>query len=456
MNTNLATKKLLFVAPSAYPLGGVQTWLDYIVPGLANLTNNSEAIFETAIALTSGQHHDTNKYLQAHPFNNVHILENQTGLIEGRARVIENLLSEFNPDIVLVVNITDVYQAVINLRAKGNRQIRVATTLHGIHPGLIDDINRYHNVIDAVMVTNKLTAKLVIEKTQIKPNRVQYAPYGVTILDDSVLIKQDQDIFTVAYVGRIEDDQKRISDLLLIFEDLLRKQPNTTILIAGDGPEKDMSKFKAWLKRQANPNIHYLGVLNSEQLRDKVYQVSDVMLLTSHWETGPIVAWEAFQYDLTLVSSKYIGFLEEGSLVHEQNCLMFDIGDTQHAVKLLLQAQSKELRQQLRQNSRSLLRSKYSQETSITTWGAELEAVAARPAKLYYKQQKQKTDKSRILSIFRFFLGIKADRIYEYFHLFLKRKFKHQSSGSEWPHSYSKKNSKSNQLTRYISSSSER
>src|SRR5690349_18307661 len=27
-------RNILFVAPSAYPLGGVATWLDYVVPGL--------------------------------------------------------------------------------------------------------------------------------------------------------------------------------------------------------------------------------------------------------------------------------------------------------------------------------------------------------------------------------------------------------------------------------------
>jgi glycosyltransferase involved in cell wall biosynthesis len=359
------------------------------------------------------------------------------------------------PDIILVVNIADVYQAVNNLRQKGTCDVRVVTTLHGIHPGLIDDIDHYHKSIDAVLVTNKLTQKLVLEKTRIEPSNVLYAPYGVTILDHAQGSKKNEKSFTVSYVGRIEEDQKRISDLFIIFEELLKKHPDTTILIAGDGADKDMATLNQWLKKQANSKIHYLGVLSPEQLRSNVYHVSNVVLLTSHWETGPIVAWEAFQYDITLVSSKYIGCIEEASLVHGENCLMFDIGDNQQAVELLIQTRSKQLRQQLSQNSRSLLAAKYSIDISIAAWGAELQKVASRPAKRYCEQQKKQTDTSRILSALRPVLGEKSDRIYEYLHLFFRRAFKHHSAGGEWPHSYSSKNSKSSQLTHYISSSTE-
>jgi hypothetical protein len=216
-----------------------------------------------------------------------------------------------------------------------------------------------------------------------------------------------------------------------------------------------MAKLKQWLKNQANSNIHYLGALSPEQLRSTVYHVSDVVILTSHWETGPIVAWEAFQYDIALVSSKYIGSVEEDSLVNGENCLMFDIGDTQQAVELLTQARSKELRQQLKRNSRSLLAKKYSTEISIATWGTELQKVASRSPKRYCKQQKKQTDHSRLLSGLRPVLGEKSDRIYEYLHLIFRRAFRHHSAGSEWPHSYSSKNSKSSQLAHYISSSSE-
>jgi len=47
---------LLFVAPSAYPLGGLATWLDYLVPGLRDKG------WKVTIGLTAGQFHNVDAY----------------------------------------------------------------------------------------------------------------------------------------------------------------------------------------------------------------------------------------------------------------------------------------------------------------------------------------------------------------------------------------------------------
>lgn len=43
---------ILLVAPSAYPLGGVATWIDYIVPGLR------QHDWKVTLGLTDGTHLD--------------------------------------------------------------------------------------------------------------------------------------------------------------------------------------------------------------------------------------------------------------------------------------------------------------------------------------------------------------------------------------------------------------
>jgi glycosyltransferase involved in cell wall biosynthesis len=423
--------------------------LDYIVPGLAQLDNTNETRFETSIALVSGEYHDVSKYLQEHPFEHVHRVENPTGTIEGRIRTLENLITDLSPDLILVVNIADVYQAINNLRKRGHQHTRVVTTLHGIHPGLIDDIDQYHNIIDAVLVTNRLTAQLVSSKTSIDPSRILYAPYGVSTISSNTEVDLDRP-FTVSYVGRIEEDQKRISDLLEILEKLVVIQPKIRILIAGDGSVLDMKRFHSWLEKQNSDNISFLGLLNPKGLRDQVYAVSDVLLLTSHWETGPIVAWEAFQYGLTLVSSKYIGHAEEGSLIENKNCLLFELGDTEQAVQMVLKAQSAELRNTLRVESKKLVFEKYSLNTSIEKWHQQLQVVSERKPKEYSHQKRRQYDTSKVLKFLKLILGDSADRVYENIRLMTDRKFKHRSPGSEWPHSYSQLNGESSQLTQYL------
>ena len=65
-------RRLLFVAPSAYPLGGVATWLDYLLPGL------EEQGWEPSLGLVAGKHHDPVRYLAAHPLQRAVSIHNPT------------------------------------------------------------------------------------------------------------------------------------------------------------------------------------------------------------------------------------------------------------------------------------------------------------------------------------------------------------------------------------------
>ena len=98
--------KLAFVFPSAYLHGGVQTWLDYIIPGLATIGWSVTAM------VTDGDQHDARKYLHIHPFGNFYIVTNPTGSREGRVKSLLYALKTLQPDIVLCVNIIDVYFVV--------------------------------------------------------------------------------------------------------------------------------------------------------------------------------------------------------------------------------------------------------------------------------------------------------------------------------------------------------
>jgi hypothetical protein len=121
----MAKGNILIVAPSAYPLGGVATWIDYIVPGLR------QRGWCITLGLTEGTLHNVNTYLDAHPMQGVIRIRNRTGTREGRVRSLCATITAVQPDIVASVNIGDVYSAVN--RVKRNRVlVRMVMTLHGI------------------------------------------------------------------------------------------------------------------------------------------------------------------------------------------------------------------------------------------------------------------------------------------------------------------------------------
>lgn len=440
--TNPDAKSILFIAPSAYSLGGVQTWLDYMLDGL------SEHDFRTTLALPDGKFHDSNLYLQSHPFKSVELLVNHTGSIEGRNQALQNVICKVDPEVILVVNIFDVYRSVNELRALGKTRAKVVTTLHGIHPGLINDIDQCSDVIDGVISTNRLTQKLVNTKTKIDESRSYYAPYGVL---GGNLARTPQRNFTIAYVGRFEETQKCIDDLLLIFQKVIDEQSDVTILLAGDGP--DLDKFEAWFTKLGKPqNVKYLGVLPPEELNRQVYAQSNVLLLTSSWETGPIVAWEAIQNGVTLVSSRYIGSIEEGSLKHQENCLMFDIGDIKEAAQQLKQARSPKLRASLNKNALTLVENKYSINRSLKKWAECLTIIANRDTRKHVANLVVNRDRGFITdNMFRLF-GKRGLRLTESIRRIVNASFDHAEAGSEWPHCGRNKDSDrdANALTKYV------
>src|SRR4051812_47507009 len=64
---------ILFLAPSAYPLGGVADWLDYLLPGLER---NG---WRCTLGLTTGRYHDADAYLAVHPWHRVNHVSCATG-----------------------------------------------------------------------------------------------------------------------------------------------------------------------------------------------------------------------------------------------------------------------------------------------------------------------------------------------------------------------------------------
>ena len=163
----------MIIAPSAYTLGGVQTWLDYLMPGL------KRSGWRVILGLVSGRHHDVNAYLAAHPYDNTISIENRTGSAEGRVDAIAKAVRAVRPNIVVVVNIIDVYAAVLRLKKRFGGHPKVVATLHGLQSDFVYDTKTYGGIVDGVICTNRLLQELVQECSGIEHRRVLYAPYGV-------------------------------------------------------------------------------------------------------------------------------------------------------------------------------------------------------------------------------------------------------------------------------------
>ncbi len=355
-------------------LGGVADWLDYLLPGL------EAAGWHCTLGLVSGNLHNAQNYLDRHPWREVVCIDNPTGSPQGRINALTDTIRNTLPDLVAVVNIAAAYTAVRTMRLRGQSTPKVAMTLHGLQSDLLGDVRAEADVLDAVVATNRLAVKMAAENIGNEA-RVLYASYGVPAQKDGAVAGINRvpgAPLKLFYCGRFEQQQKRILDLVELARLLDESGVAFQIALAGGGPDE------AVLRREIEDSgcerrFVFLGVLSPTELAFE-YRRHDALLITSVWETGPIVAWEAMSHGLPVITSRYVGCGLEGALVHGQNCLLFPVGDMPAAVDAVHTLASPGVAAQLRQAGFELIRKRYSQAASVGLWNDALHNILSLPA----------------------------------------------------------------------------
>jgi glycosyltransferase involved in cell wall biosynthesis len=426
MMTLKRAQSALFFAPGAYPLGGVQTWLDYVVPGLAGYG------IEATVALCAGKHHVVSAYRDAHPSLPVVIVENPTGSRQGRVNAIAALVEERKPTYAISANIADTHWGVAQAR-RNSRAVRTRSvmSLHAIQADFVDEIGSSGDVIDAVVATNRLTCKLV-EASGYARERIHYAPYGVstaaiaTVHARAALELGAEHPVRLAYVGRFEESQKRISLLAKLCDTLLEEKVSFELWLAGGGPDEAMVKSSLTAHTEAG-RVRWLGHVPASDVGARVYDEVDILLNPSFWETGPIVAWEAMAKGVVVVSTRYVGSGQEGALLDGVNCRLFEIDDAAGAALAIRSLCSSAARATIRATAKSLVESRYSLDASVRAWANCLHQILQLPERPIGATQAPAA--GRLDKAIGTEMGERIRRS-------LGIRFSHEEPGSEWPHSY--------------------
>ena len=416
----------MFVVPSAYPLGGLATWIDYLVPGL------EKSGWKPLLGLTAGNFHDADAYMNLHPIGNMIKIVNRTGTREGRIRNLCKAIVKYLPKIVVGVNIPDTYTAIERLRQNGKFFPKSVMTIHGIQPDLYEDASVFCKVFDGVICTNILACKLIQEETNIDPALVYYAPYGVELpLENNKHIKKSSGPLRIAYAGRLDHYQKRVHDIPKIFNILNHNKFNYELIIAGGGPEEEFLKKRLYSTVPCD-KFKFLGVLSQSDLVNQVYRKADVLLVTSSWETGPIVILEAMSRGVAVVTSSYLGSGLENCLINNDNCLMFEIGNVNRAAECIKLIHDPKFRESIIKGGYRLIRKRYSHEKSIQSWNLAFRQILSVPPRNSRINITSIKPAGRLDKIFGVSWG-------ENFRRILGLSYKHKGPGGEWPHSYGKR-----------------
>jgi len=422
----MSAGRVLFLAPSAYTLSGLATWLDYLLPGLEGRG------WQVTLGLVSGPgHHRPEAYLAAHPSDRWLPVHTDTCTPEGRRRAVVRAIDAVRSDVVVSVNIPDAYAAVASLRARGRPLPRVVMTLHGIQGDLTADAKRYRDTLDAVVATNRLAMALAAEASGLG-ERTLYVPYGVATVERPAAagpVAAGRP-FRVVFSGRLERDQKRVQDLPAVCDGLAAAGLDWRLRVAGGGPEE------GWLRARFEEaghrdRVEFLGVVPPAQMSARVYSQADALLLTSSWETGPLVIWEAMAHGVSVVSSTYLGSGREGALKDGDNCLLFPVGDAKGAAEALARlAREPGLAARLTTAAGGLIRERYSVATSVAAWDDALQRILMMPRREPPGAMPAMPPQGRLDRM----LG---PHLAETLRALVRRRFQHGDAGGEWPHSHS-------------------
>jgi glycosyltransferase involved in cell wall biosynthesis len=263
------------------------------------------------------------------------------------------------------------------------------------------------------------------------PERIHYAPCGVSVPPVSVRSPEGHRL-TVAYVGRLEEEHKRISDIPRILARLDDRHVPWSLVIAGDGPDEAALR-RDLASSDADGTVVFLGRLSPNELQRTVYARVDAVLVKSRSESGPIVIWEALSAGVAVVSSRYFGSGLEGALQDDWNSLLYPIGDADAAAGQLARIwREPQVRDRLMENGRRLAVERYSIGESVAAWETAFRHVLS--TKPLPAAGRDLTQASRLSRLDRY-LG---PRYGELVRRLLRRTCPPGDAGGEWPHAYGK------------------
>jgi glycosyltransferase involved in cell wall biosynthesis len=135
----------------------------------------------------------------------------------------------------------------------------------------------------------------------------------------------------VVYVGRLDDDVKRVSTLIAAFASVAADQPDVDLVVVGEGPGR--ASLTAQAEHCAPGRVRFLGWIDEPERLASVYNAAECLVLPSRSEGFPSVVGEAMACGTPVLASRVGGVSE--LVVPERTGWLFEPGDDAALVRQL-------------------------------------------------------------------------------------------------------------------------
>jgi glycosyltransferase involved in cell wall biosynthesis len=221
-------------------------------------------------------------------------------------------------------------------------------------------------VTDKVLVSSPRVWQDVRTWDRVPAGKLEVFPYGIRLsgLDDATdpaEVRAELGVtgFVLGLVGRLEE-QKGQRFLLAAVPELSREIPNLTVLIVGEGREKEA------LRRQAeelnvSPLVRFLGTRRD---LPRLFRAMDLFVQPSLWEGMPLTLLLAMGAGLPVVGTRVSGITEV--IEDGKNGWLVAPGDSEALAAAILELyRGPELRSRMGQAARQTVAESHSQEAML-------------------------------------------------------------------------------------------
>jgi glycosyltransferase involved in cell wall biosynthesis len=274
---------------SADLIGGGQLMLPGLLAGLGAHAHEVHLVFAGVPNVkVRGQIQDSGARIHSGVWDERQLVDDR---VSGFAGWVNNL----EPDVFVVSTSADMGWVVLPLLNAGIATVVIG---HNDSASYYEPAKYYRDFLTRVVgVSDEICEKYVTE-CGVKRERVEWIPYGVRSSEEPPAASGDGHL-KIVYVGRVEEEQKRISDVVKTAKILTERGVDFVLEIVGDG--ESMPMVRAELSGEvAAGKVVLHGWLDGDKAIE-VMRRSEVFLLASAFEGFCIALTESMANGCTPV-----------------------------------------------------------------------------------------------------------------------------------------------------------
>jgi colanic acid/amylovoran biosynthesis glycosyltransferase len=354
--------------------GGQNTWLCRFLPKLRGCGIESRVLCFT---LKREEELPTVRSLRQAGFTCTTVSDEENKYTEQRVRWLLERLAD-DPADVFVINmvIPAAYYAGRFVREAGIPTVGICHVGvdHFLYPGLLDQfvLGRTGYQVSAFVCVSKYLEQDVLKRNP-EGILVRSIPCGVPVPKD--VTQKPSRRLRIAYVGRLAEEAKRISEVTHALCRAVREVPDTEAFIYGDGEERAV--VERILREEGNGwPVHLVGRLENDQVSKHLLKCHVVVLL-SDWEGLGLSLLEGMACGLVPIGFRHARggapeLIEDGVT----GLLVDDRGDGFVAAVRRLR-EDPGLWKRLARSARARVETEYSEEICAARWQKLLGEVVA-------------------------------------------------------------------------------